>query len=158
MGLTMILWELENNYKGVGIRGGFDFVWNVGCGWGIYSNFAFSAIYGCFQVDYNEYVRRVEEPFNKEKVFESENSFRASRYMTDMVFGLRYSTRFCESQYALSVSLGWEHHLFFHQNQMQRVVRNIESASDPDNKDNIYHQRRGNLDTQGWTLTIVFDF
>ena len=76
--------------------------------------------------------------------------------MTDIALGVRYAARFCECQYALAVSLGWEHHLFLDQNQMWRVVRNIDA--DEPSTSNIYHQRRGNLDTQGWTLSVVFDF
>ena len=150
--------KLENEYKGVGVRGGLDTVWNMGCGWGIYGNLAFSVIYGRFEVDHNEFLRDASDPHHKEKVIEARDSFRASRYMTDVALGLRYAARFCECQYALSVSLGWEHHLFLNQNQMWRVVRNLDDAQTQPNATNIYHQRRGDLDTQGWTLTVVFDF
>ena len=67
--------KLENNYKGIGVRGGFDSVLNIGCGWGIYGNLAFSIVYGRFQVDHNESLREVNNPFHKEKSLRSKRLF-----------------------------------------------------------------------------------
>ncbi len=148
--------KIDNDFKGIGIRTGLDGQWKVGCGFGIYGNFALSLINGHFKVDHDERNREAESPFSKTKILETKDFFRATRLMTDLAFGVQYSTLLCDCQYALSTSLGWEQHLFLDFNQMWRVIPQQGSSSSDDN--NIYHQRRGDLSTQGWTLTFVFDF
>ena len=152
--------DLKNDYKGVGIRGGLDTVWNFGCGWAIYGNSAFSILYGRFSIDHDETNRLAEAPFSKTKILEAENSFRASRFVADFALGVQWSSLFCDCQYAFAVKLGWENHLFFDQNQLWRVRKwdSVGTAASVTWKDNSYQNSRGNLDTQGWTLTFVFDF
>ncbi|MDN3507281.1 MAG: Lpg1974 family pore-forming outer membrane protein [Simkaniaceae bacterium] len=156
--------ELSNDFKGVGLRGGLNTLWNLGCGWGIYGNFAMAILYGRFDVDHDETNRRASNPHEKVKITDAKNSFRASRGAADLALGLQYQTMFCDCAYGFSVALGWEHHLFFDQNQLWRVVRigDTFDGSTPNawnnTGENVFHERRGDLDTQGWTLTVKFDF
>ena len=114
-----------------------------------------------------------EDFFSKIKVLETRDSFRASRAMLDLDLGVQWSGMICHCQYGLTVTLGWEQHLFFHQNQLWRVVRigakppGIMSGPPGENQfgtlpnnggENVYHQRRGTLDTQGATLTVKLEF
>lgn len=78
--------------------------------------------------------------------------------MGDFGIGIRYAAQFCECQYALAVSLGWEQHVFLDQNQLWRAERDTNDFSTDLNAQSHFHQRRGDLDTQGWTLKFVFDF
>jgi len=153
--------DLDNDFKGVGIRSGFDTVWNFGCGWALYGDFALAIVYGRFSLDHDETLRQVEAPFSKTKIFETNESFRASRAMLDMGLGIRWAGMICDCQYGLSFSLAWEQHLFFHQNQLWRVAR-IGGTNGTgifnDSGDNVFHQRRGTLGTQGLTLTGAFSF
>ncbi|NGX59823.1 MAG: hypothetical protein KR126chlam3_00980, partial [Chlamydiae bacterium] len=50
--------------------------------------------------------------------------------------------------------------LFFHQNQLWRINRIGDTeATFPNNTgENVFFQRRGTLDTQGWTLKVQFQF
>lgn len=151
----------DNDFKGVGIRTGLDSEWNLGCGWAVYGNLAASIVYGKFSVEHDEWTRAIESPHSKHSVLDTDNSFRASRGMIDLGLGIQWSTMLCECSYGFTARLGWEQHLFFHQNQMWRVVRNsdVSTATLPNNTgENIFHQRRGNLDTQGWTLSFKFEF
>ena len=147
--------DLENDFKGVGIRTGLDSTWNFGCGWAVYGNFALSILYGRFHVSHDEQNRLAVAPFTKEKILETDDGFRASRLATDLSLGIQYASLFCKCQYGIMIRFGWEQHLFLDQNQMWRVVKDVDDAQ-PLN--NIFHQRRGDLDTQGWTLTFRFDF
>lgn len=147
--------SLDNNYKGAGLRSGLDTVWNLGCGWAIYGDMAFSIIYGRFDVDHDEHTREAQSPFAKTRVLETTNSFRASRFALDLGLGLQWSSLFCDCKYGFTVGLGWEHHLFMDQNQLWRVVK---VGNTTNGYENVYHQRRGDLDTQGWTLSFKFDF
>lgn len=160
--------DLFNDYRGVGVRAGLDSFWNFGCGWALYGNLASSIIYGRFKVDHDEENRLAANPHPKTKVLETHESFRASRPMLDLALGIQWGGLFCDCKYGITVALAWEHHLFFDQNQMWRVVRigdvSVETPIGaptglPNNTgENVYHQRRGDLDTQGWTFTVKFDF
>ncbi len=156
--------DLENDYKGVGLRGGLNTVWNFGCGWGIYGNFAMAILYGRFDIDHDETNRLASNPHNKVKIAETKNNFRASRGVADLALGLQWQTMFCDCQYGFMISLGWEHHLFWDQNQLWRVVRIGDtfdgqgSTNFNNTGENVFHERRGDLDTQGWTFTVKFDF
>ncbi len=158
--------DLSNDYRGIGLRSGLDSFWNFGCGWALYGNLAASIIYGRFKVDHDEQNRLAANPHPKTKILETHESFRASRAMLDLALGVQWSGMFCDCKYGITVALGWEHHLLFDQNQMWRVNRigDVSSAiaggtSLPNlTGENVYHQRRGDLDTQGWTFTVKFDF
>jgi len=149
--------DLDNDFKGVGIRGGLNSVWNFGCGWALYGDTALSIIYGRFHVDHDEMNRSSAAPFSKQKIFESTDTFRASRLVADLGLGIQWSSLFCDCQYGLTVKLGWENHLFLDQNQMWRVPREGDTFNSFVNLNNFV-QRRGDLDTQGWTLAVIFDF
>ncbi|NGX39183.1 MAG: hypothetical protein KR126chlam1_00505 [Chlamydiae bacterium] len=158
--------DLDNDYRGVGIRAGLDSVWHIGCGWGLFGNFATSIVYGRFKVDHDEWNRKATDPHSKIKILETQESFHASRAMLDLVLGVQWSTMFCDCCYGFTMQLGWEHHVFFDQNQMWRVVRigdtsACETGETPKTNstgENVFQQRRGDLDTQGWTLTLKFEF
>ncbi|NGX59177.1 MAG: hypothetical protein KR126chlam3_00324 [Chlamydiae bacterium] len=81
--------DLENDFKGVGLRTGFDTTWQFGCGWGLYGNFAASIIYGRFSLDHDEETRLASSPFDKTKILETEESFHASRGMLDLALGIQ---------------------------------------------------------------------
>lgn len=142
--------DIDNDFRGFGFRGGLDSVWNLGCGWGIYGEASLSLVYGRFSIDHDEQNRQSETPFTKAKVLEIERSFRAVRYMADFGIGVTWASLFCDCQYGFRASLGWETHLFFKQNQMNRIVHDT---------DEIYiTPTPGNLDTQGWTLRLDWSF
>ncbi len=152
--------DLDNDFKGVGIRTGFDTVWNFGCGWGLYGNLAASIVYGRFSLDHDEYNRKASSPHEKIKILETEESFHASRAMFDLALGIQWASLFCDCQYGFTVQLGFEQHLFFHQNQLWRVNRigDVENVLPNDTGENVFFQRRGTLDTGGWTLKVQFQF
>ena len=155
--------DLDNKFHGVGVRGGLDSEWNFGCGWALYANFAAAIVYGRFHVKHDETNREAQVPHPKHKVLEAEDSFRASRGTLDLALGIQYSALFYDSAYGLTVQLGWEQHMFFDQNQLWRAVRIGDTGIGPavvsnDTGENVYHQRRGDLDTQGFTLRFKLEF
>jgi hypothetical protein len=154
--------DLDNDFHGVGIRSGFNTVWNLGCGWAIYGDLAASILYGRFTVDHDETNRKAVAAHDKTVILETKESFRASRAIVDLGLGIQWSTMFCDCQYGFTVALGWEQHLFFHQNQMWRVNRIWDFTDDgqpPNNSgENVFFQRRGTLDTHGVTLKLQFEF
>ncbi len=154
--------ELDNDYKGVGVRGGLDGAWNFNKSWGLFGSLAASILYGRFDIDHEEENRFANAPFNKVKILDTSDSFRAPRAILDLFIGIQYTTIF-NDRYGFIATLGWEHHHFFNQNQMWRVVR-IGDASTTAGAvtdqfgENVFDQRRGDLSTQGWTLSLLVTF
>ncbi|MCI0382173.1 MAG: Lpg1974 family pore-forming outer membrane protein [Chlamydiae bacterium] len=154
--------DLDNHYKGVGVRAGIDSSWNFTKAWSLFGNFALSILYGRFDIEHDERNFFANAPFNRNKIHETSDGFRASKAILDLMIGIQYVTVFSDYR-AFMVSLGWEHHLFFNQNQLWRVVR-IGDASTTAGAvtdqfgENVFHQRRGDLSTQGWTLTATYVF
>lgn len=150
--------SLNNDYKGLGMLSGLESIWNFGCGWGFYDHVAISIIYGHFDIDHKEKIREALSPYTKTTILDSRSSFRASRAIFDLDLGIQWARSFCDCRYAFQARLSWEIHLFFHQNQLWRVVRFGDTAANNAGGENVFTQRRGTLDTQGWTLAVFFTF
>ncbi len=159
--------DMKNHFSGGGVRGGLDTVWNFGCcdpcsgNWGIFGNLALSLIYGKFDVDQNEFN---ESPlavtgFAKTPILETEDNFRAVRGMVDLALGLQWQSLFNDNNYGILIQLAWEFHQFFNQNQFWRVNRIGDGTSTTGNHgENVFAQTRGDLSTQGVTLTARLTF
>jgi hypothetical protein len=173
--------DLQNNYRGAGVRAGLDSQWNFGCGWAFYGNLAASIIYGRFRVDHDERITPASNtPRTSIVILDTTEHLRAARPILDLALGVQWSTMFCSCKYGFTAMFGWESHLFFNQNQLWRVSRVgatplLTVAPDPDEAfepfivgnisdplnlsgNNVFDQRRGLLDTSGWTLSLIFDF
>lgn len=153
--------DMKNDFKGAGLRAGLNSTWNFTSGWGLYGSLAADLVYGRFSVVADEDIRLTTGTFGSTDILESSDSFRAVRGMLDLDLGVQWATMFCNCRYGFTARLGYEQHLFFNQNQMWRVVRisGTTSNSLPNNTgENLIAQSRGDLDTQGWTLSVRFDF
>lgn len=157
--------NMENRFKGVGVRGGLDSVWHLGCGFSLFGNVAVSLLYGRFHVDQKENTLQASSPFSKTSILSATESFRSSKAATDVILGIQYATMFCESRYAFTVGLGWEHHAFFSQNHLWRITRVAQQPVPTPNPtgqlisgENTFNQSHGDLFTQGWTLNLCFQF
>jgi len=145
--------SLSNDYQGIGLHSGIDSSWNFDCGWALYGNIAANVVYGSFNVTHKESNRLAISPYSKIEILDAKAHFRASRAIVDLALGIQWSALFCECQYGVIARLGWENHLFLHQNQMWRVVV-IGDTATQNRGQNIFSQSRGTLDTQGWTFTL----
>lgn len=154
--------SMHNHFKGIGVRAGIDTQWLLGNGWSLFGNAAYSLIYGRFNIGQCEYVREALAPFDRIDILETEDHYRSTKAATDLALGVQYSTMFNDCKNSFQLSLAWEHHLFFNQNQLWRVNRVgvFSTASNiPNNAgENIFIKGRGDLSTQGWTLTARFEF
>lgn len=154
--------KIDNDYKGIGIRSGLSTNWHFGCGWSVFSQVAATVLSGHFSIVHDEVNRQAVAPFLKQKILDTKERFYASRAALEFILGLQYHTLICDCKYGIRARLDWEQHLFFHQNQMWRVVRADNQPSNdtfPNNGgENVFYQRRGTLGTQGWTLSFQFEF
>lgn len=153
--------HLKDYFKGIGIRAGLNTEWELGWGFSAFGNAAVSIIYGRFNVKDKEKNYTAAAPFTSSEVVDTEDHFRASRAITDLALGLQWRDNFWKDRLGLTVALGWENHLFFNQNEFYSVNRvgSTASAGLPNNTgQNVFDQRKGDLSTQGWTLSVQFDF
>ncbi len=138
--------HMHNKFWGLGIAVGLDTQWGLGCGWSIFGNAGFALLYGFHEID-----RRDELSNGTEDDFvDIDDSYRASRAVSDLQLGLRWDTMFDHDRYHFRIQAGWEHHVYFAQNQFPRFVNTLAQG------DIIGNQ--GDLTFQGWTLSGRFDF
>ncbi|MBM3197752.1 MAG: hypothetical protein FJZ58_00665 [Chlamydiae bacterium] len=145
--------RMINNFWGLGPRMGMDVDFSFGGGWSLFGNFAASLLYGTFNLSHTENFQTLDqgEEEGMEGVLLSEKSdFHAGRFITDIQLGMRWSSSFRKERVRLLFQAGWEHHMFFSQNQMLRFV-------DGQNFGNFV-QNQGDLYLQGWTLSFSFYF
>jgi len=140
--------DLNNKFWGIGPRFGLDTQWGLGTGFSLYGNASISLLYGFFSSYFHELDRRLNGigvPYAA-----THNSFRQTTAVSDLQLGLRYDHMFSNDRFHFNIQAGWEHHMFFSQNQFVRFVDNIEKGN--------FVVNQGDLTTQGWTLSARFDF
>jgi hypothetical protein len=144
-------WEidLKNNFWGLGLRTGLNSQWGFGGGWSIYGDIGISLLYGVFHIDNDQEDEPVLSGLGTD-VIDVGNSWRTTKAVTDLALGLRWDHLFDGDRYAIGIQAGWEHHMFFEQNQMMRFVDDVYMGQ--------FVANQGDLSTQGWTLEVRFDF
>lgn len=152
------------NYWGIGLIGGINTEWGVGCGWSIFANGSASLLYGYFNVsareEYNGFYSLGPGstiPFDI-KFFNAHDFYHLNRFITDLSTGLRYDIDFCN--YHLGFQIGWETHQFFGQNQFIQFVGMPKSGlfSSATSLPAEFVANQGDLSLQGLSAQIEFDF
>jgi hypothetical protein len=138
--------ELKNNFWGLGVAAGLDTQWGLGGGWSIFGNAAFAILYGFHDLDREDELSNIIES----TFVDLDSSYRVSRTIGDLQLGLRWDKMFDKDRYHLGIQAGWEHHIYFGQNQFPRFV--------DDSALGDYVANQGDLTFQGWTLAARFDF
>ena len=140
--------NMKNNFWGIGLRGGLDTQWGLTCGFSLFADFAASFLYGYFDLDHDEfytYATGAQVDF-----FDAKDFFHVDRVITDVILGIRYDYMFCDDRYHLGVQVGWEHHIYWGQNQFQRFVGTRMPG--------IFVANQGDLTLQGFSAEVRFDF
>lgn len=153
--------RLHNDFKGLGVAAGLESTWLLGRGFGFWGNVNLSLVYGRFDLDHTEDNSLGSPNFTRTPILETDEGFHSTKAMTDLELGVEWTTMFSDCNYGFTLSLAWEHHMFFNQNQLWRVNRfgALGAQPQPNNTGtNAFIRRRGDLSTQGWTLTATFDF
>jgi hypothetical protein len=100
--------RMKNNYWGVGPLAGISPQADLGKGLRLYANASGSFSYGYFHLKQEEiYLQHVRYYRNHFPA--------AGRWILDVAGGISWSTLQDSAHYALTFTLGWEYHLFFHQ-------------------------------------------
>ena len=137
--------DSKDRWWGIGLQGGLDTQWGLGRGWSIFGNAAAAIIYGFHDLDVDNKNRP-----GSVKFVDLDNTYRVSHPILDMEMGVRWDNMFCNDRYHLGLQIGWEHHIYFSQNQFPVLVDDVSLGSVVSNQ--------GDLTFQGWTFSARFDF
>ncbi len=137
--------ELKDHWWGIGLEGGLDTQWGLGSGWSIFGNLTTSIIYGFHKIKYET----EDEPSDLEFV-DLKNSYHVSHPILDLEMGVRWDNMFSNDRYHLGLQIGWEHHIYFSQNQFPTFTS--------DDSLGTFVSNQGDLTLQGWTFAARFDF
>lgn len=135
--------DQRDRFWGIGIRGGLDAQWGLGCGFSIFNGLAGNLLYSYHSVTYKQITGDNE----------NSNTGNFSHYgsaIFDMQIGLRYDWFSCDCCYHLGLDLGWEHHWYPNQNQFLFFVDDIVVSK--------FVVNQGDLGIQGYFLKLRFDF
>lgn len=135
-------------YWGMGLRGGLNTQWGLGCGMSFYGDLALSLLFGRFHI--NETERFSPHSGSDFKTFDWKDKYTACRGVVDLAAGLRWDENFHKDRFHFRLQAGWEQHLFINQNQFDRVV----SSTVP----GITVTNQGDLSFNGVTISTRFDF
>ncbi|MBA3957847.1 MAG: hypothetical protein H0X51_05580 [Parachlamydiaceae bacterium] len=151
--------HLRTNYQGVGLRGGLDTEWDLGCGMSLYGNAALGVLYGNFDVKSREHWIFFPGTTNSFEP-EEKDEFCACRAITDAGLGLRWKQNFCCNTVGLILQVGWEHHYFFGQNQFEDFADIGGPVAFFPNLGEVKNgqARRGDLCVRGVTISARLDF
>jgi hypothetical protein len=150
-GSTDFSTDMKNRYWGIGPRAGLNSQWGLGCGWSIYGDLAISLVYGHFHIR-QDYFEEISGGSTEDFV---KHSFRSGRAITDLGLGLRWDNWFCCDSYHLGLQVGYEHHMFFGQNQLNNWISGLPTFGQGAG---FFVSNLGDLTMQGFTASARFDF
>lgn len=136
---------LDTDFWGVGLRMGFDSLWGLGKGFGIYGNGSASLLAGDFDVHEKEKLK--EADLRRLDLKRDVDNVVAA---ADLALGLQWDCLFSRDRLHFGVKFGWEFNLFFDQNQLFNFLSSKNPGAISFNHDD--------LTFQGLTLGLRFDF
>lgn len=145
--------NMKNNFWGIGIVGGLDSNWGLGCGFSIYGNGSVSILDGHFDSSYNVGIFTFADTFTSNgslaSAFLDKNHQNMAVFIADLALGLRWDKEFSCQRFYLSFWAGYEQHVYFEQNQFL----NLQFSQNP-----VFETNGGNLSTNGITIGLEFGF
>lgn len=135
----------KDNWWGIGLEGGLDTLWGLGNGWSIYGNLGAAIIYGFHHIREKDKI----DPSHTRFVHVHE-SYHISHPILDLELGLRWDYMFDQDRFHIGLHAGWEHHVYFSQNQFLYFTDDVNYGN--------FVSNQGDLSFQGWTVGARFDF
>ena len=133
--------SIDQDYWGVGLRTGLDTVWYFNKYFGIFGDFALSALWGEFDVHRRDLAAtNAGTIVNQTNI---RNQFYSLKSVFEIALGLQADFWFSDDSFHLGLNAGWEMQYWPSQNQFLRLLE--ESA-------------HGDLYFMGLTIGVRFDF
>lgn len=137
--------QLDTDFWGVGIRMGFNSLWGLGKGIGIYSNGSASLLSGHFDVDEREKLEKADR-----HLLNVDRDVNNVVVTADLALGLQWDYMFSKDRYHFGIKFGWEFNMFFDQNQLFNFLSPTLPGS--------VNFQNDDLSFQGLTFGMRFDF
>jgi len=119
--------RLESDFKSLGLKGGLQSFYEIGCGIGIYGDFGASVVFGAYDACHrfnSIFILESIEPnftsFGSNFLSHDRNALRAT---LDLSLGLKWSSAINCDQGQVFVLLGWDHHLYFNQSSFLELFQ-----------------------------------
>lgn len=140
--------DMKNNFWGIGVVAGLDTKWQLGCGFAIYGNFAFSVLDGHFHTSYDftagtPLFIAEDPPLTVLSELENTNHQNMAVFVADLSLGLRWESPFACDRFLFGIWAGYEQHVYFEQNQFTNY------QFDYNSRVVNYYADGGNLSTNG---------
>jgi Legionella pneumophila major outer membrane protein precursor len=141
----------EDEWFGMGLEGGLDTQWTLGSGFSLFGNMSGAILYGFHDIEFEDRDSPAQINTNsKGRYADGDSVYRISHPVLDMMAGVRYDHMFYNDRFHLGLQIGWEHHVYFSQNQFPVFTDDISQGTLVSNQ--------GDLTFQGWTFGARFDF
>jgi len=146
----------KDHWWGMGLEGGLDTQWGLGGGWSIFGNMAGSILYGLHEITVKDAAVASDGSIENDTSKNLSQTYHISHPILDLQLGLRWDCMFYNDRFHLGLDLGWEHHVYFSQNQFPSHFK-VQGGSG-ENPHGTFVANQGDLTTQGWTFAARFDF
>ncbi len=145
--------KFNNDFHGVGLRGGVNSRWYITPHFGIFGNLAAGLAGGRFHETekFTETLDTITPPANGRYVYVSDHFYDVIPEV-DLVLGLHLEPGSCKNRYQLEIDAGWEYTVWFNQNQIYLFTTEGVTSS------GIGIRERGNLTFQGLSVSAKLRF
>ncbi len=149
--INKVFTEDRDHWWGMGLEAGLDTQWGFGAGWSLFGDVTAAIIYGFHDFHIKEKDSPAISRSLPDGVFiDLDNSYRVSHPVLDVAAGVRYDCMFSDDRFHVGLQLGWEHHIYFSQNQFPYFTDDAALGA--------FVRNQGDLTLQGWTFEARFDF
>jgi len=137
----------KNDFWGVGLRGLYEAELLLSSSWKIFGKAAFALLFGKFDTNAHSEVQVVLGNISVK------DSFYGVKPNADLALGICWDKFFHKDQYRLSVRAAFEHHHWWHQNQMKESIFTIGAGGVQ-----LMPLAKGDLAFNGFTFGIHLEF
>lgn len=149
-GYEFLEYHHKNDFKGAGIRAGFDTDLKLCDGWSVIGKGAASAVWGNTKNRHTFFLGATD--LETDFIKHGKDNCRFVRYFADFYLGLQWRTCACGC-YPLTFDFAWEFNYLFGQHRPWS-----DNQWDADEDANTSFKKRGDIAFQGFTLNVAFDF
>jgi hypothetical protein len=142
--------DVDNDFWGVGLRGGIDSLWKFNSNWGLYADASVAILWGMFKTSIKEKHLEITNGSAEENPIDDRDHFHTAKANLQFGVGLSWDEYFSDDRFHLALTLGWEEQVWFAQNQISR--------SDSFNINGQFFKEHSNLSLAGLTFGARFDF
>jgi hypothetical protein len=160
-------YKADNDFKGVGLRAGTDFLWHFSSHWGLFGKAAGALFYGHFHLE--EDFRGLSlsgqggsVSLNERNVSSSRGMMR-TRFNVDASIGIQWETFFSKKKRHLTLNLGYDLSHWFNQNELRAVTIVFDTQSlgggvDSQIQAETFNNSSGSLGLQGVSFNVRYDY